>query len=193
MKKCFVFSSLSPIAIKIFIIVLLYGGTMAILPAVKTASAQTEQPPISMIIDGDLDPHSPSNLHLASEGIENQKMGKITLEKRDGKLYVNGKEVVRYLSSRQKDGGSSQGNEIRNQLNGKKVLNACIMDALLEHRQFIPDEWKTGFTFFWGTIFHADDGSLNVECLKWDDSWYHYYISFGEAFHGDDLAAVLSN
>ena len=186
--------TLSCITIKVFIIVLLYGSSMVILPAVKTASAATEQPPISMIIDGDLSPNIPSNFRIANEGIENQKMGKITLEKRDdGKLYVNGREVVRYLSSRQKDGGSVQGNEIRSELNGKQVLNACVMDALLEHSQFIPDEWKTGFTFFWGTIFHADDGSLNIECLKWDEKWYHYYISFNESWHSDDSAAVLAS
>ena len=82
-------------------------GNAKIVPVKDPQTAFVAQPqraplPMSIVIDGDLNPNVPSNLYLTGEGIEHRKMGKITLEKReDGKLYVNGKEVVRHLSPNQ--------------------------------------------------------------------------------------------
>ena len=123
---------------------------------------------MSIIVDCDANPKIPSGLYLTGEGTEHRKMGKITLEKReDGKLYANGKEVVRHLSSKQENGKSIQGHKLRKELKDMQVLNACIMDALLANPQLIPDEWKSGYTYFWGTAFRDVDGCLYVEGLYW--------------------------
>jgi hypothetical protein len=50
------------------------------------------------------------------------------------------------------------------------VLNANVLDYLLEHKEEIPDEWKGKIVYFWGTIFRNSDGNRNVRCLYWDGS-----------------------
>ncbi len=121
-----------------------------------------------LTVDCDALPNIPSGLFLDGTGTEHRKMGKMRLEKRaDGKLYANGVEVVRYLSPNQINGKMIGGRRLRTELKKKQVLNACVFDALLTHPELIPDEWKTGRTYFWGTIFRDADGYLHVLCLCW--------------------------
>jgi hypothetical protein len=160
--------------------------------------AEQPQPvplPMSIVIDGDLSPNVPSGLYLTGDGTEHRKMGKITLEKReDGKLYANGKEVVRHLSPNQKNGKAIQGHKLRKELNDKQVLNACILDALRANPQLIPDEWKTSFTYFWGTIFRDADGGLFVGCLCWGGGqWIWYYSWLVDGWSGNAPAASLAS
>ena len=151
--------------------------------------------PMSIVIDGDLNPNVPSGLFLTGEGTEHRKMGKITLEKReDGKLYANGVEVVRYLSPKQQNGKSIQGHKLRKELKDKQVLNACIMDALRANTQLIPDEWKTGYTYFWGTIFRNANGLLYVGYLGWSGrQWGWSYRWLDDDWDSYSPAAVLAS
>ena len=140
-----------------------------------TGKPQPAPLPMSIIVDCDADPEVPSGLYLTGEGTEHRKMGQITLEKRaDGKLYANGKEVVRYLSKKQQGGNHIQGHKLRKELKDKQVLNACIPDALLANPHLIPEEWKSGLTYFWGTIFRRADGDLYVECFGWGGDGWHW-------------------
>ncbi len=159
------------------------------------AKPQTALLPMSIVIDGDLNPKIPSGLYLTGEGTEHRKMGKITLEKRaDGKLYANGKEVVRYLSSKQKDGKYIQGHKLHKELKDKQVLNACILDALLANTQLIPDEWRAGYTYFWGTIFCSAGGNLCVGDLCWrGDGWNWYCSWLAHDWNDLDPAASLAS
>ncbi len=162
-------------------------GNAKIVPVQESQTAFVTQPqpaplPMSIVVDCDLNPNIPSGLYLTGEGTEHRKMGKITLEKReDGKLYANGKEVVRYLSPNQKNGKVIQGHKLRKELKDVQVLNACIMDALFANPQLIPDEWRSGYTYFWGTTFRSARGRLYVEYLCWSGirwlwnfSWLDY-------------------
>ncbi len=138
--------------------------------------------PMSIIVDCDANPKIPSGLYLTGDGTEHRPMGAITLVKRDdGKLYANGKEVVRYLSKKQRDGNYIQGHKLCKELRDVQVLNACIMDALLANPKLIPNEWKNGYTYFWGTIFRGANSSLYVGYLfrdgdrwRWDCRWLGY-------------------
>lgn len=159
------------------------------------AKPQPASLPITITIDGDLNPRIPSGFYLTGEGTEHRKMGKVTLEKRaDGKLYANGVEVVSYLSPKQKDGRYIQGHKLRKELKDKQVLNACILDALLANPQLIPDEWKTGYTYFWGTIFRDAGGSLYVEYLYWNGGrWYWICDWLDYGWSDDSPAASLAS
>lgn len=165
--------------------------------SVASAGPKPEPTPLQMsiTIDGDLGPKVPSGLYLTGEGTEHRKMGKITLEKReDGKLYANGVEVVRYLSPQQQNGKSIQGHRLHAELKDKQVLNACIMDALLANPQLIPDDWKTGYTYFWGTIFRRADGRLCVRFLYWGGGrWDWGYDWLDGGWHGLSPAASLAS
>ena len=113
---------------------------------------------------------------------------------RSGKLYANGVEVVRYLSPNQQNGKSIQGHKLRKELKDKQGLNACIMDALLANPQLIPDEWKTGYTYFWGTTFRRADGDLVVGYLCWSvGRWVWSYYWLGRDWRSLNPAAVLAS
>lgn len=125
---------------------------------------------------------------------ENRKMRKIKLENRDGKLYANGQEVIRFLSKKQKDGKKIEGHKLRQELECKLTLNACILDYLLKHQELIPKEWKKGVTFFWGTIFRGSDGGLFVACLLWINrrwDWLYVWLGSDSDWSGHRPAACL--
>ena len=56
----------------------------------------------------------------------------------------------------------------REKLKGKLVLNANVLDYLLENEHLIPDKWKSGCIVFFGTIFKDKEGCLYVRDLAWD-------------------------
>jgi hypothetical protein len=78
------------------------------------------------------------------------------------------------------------GHNLREELSGKKVLSAIILDYLMAHSELIPESWKkdekgnTIFIFFWGTIFRRSDGYLYVRYLYWNDGlWQAHYSWLG--------------
>ena len=127
--------------------------------------------------------------------------GWVRVEKREDGLYVDGRKVILYLSEQQKNGRMS-GHELREELTGKPVLllHPNILDALLEHPDFIPEDWKNDESensrciFFWAVIFRGSDGALCVRCIffysrRWH--WNYRWLGYG----WDDLlpAALLAS
>lgn len=94
--------------------------------------------------------------------------------------------VSLYLSESQKNGVIT-GYELRKELADKPVLNANALEFLLANPHLIPEDWKSKYVFFWGTIYRDGDGSLCVRCLSWvggrwvwgcrwlDNQWYSDY------------------
>lgn len=149
---------------------------------------------IRIVIDGDETPSSLSNMSLEGDGTNHRKMGPVVLERRtNGKLYANNCEVVRYLSPNQKGNKEIQGHKLYSELDGKEeVLNACILDALFEHPEFIPDEWRKGETYFFGTVF-SKDLMLRVECLGWYEcKWIKTYGWFYDWWDAHKFVAILA-
>ncbi len=122
------------------------------------------------------------------------------VEKRADGLYVNGRKVVLYLSRRQQNGKSLEGHELRDELTGKPVLNANLLDALCDNPHLIPEDWKkdeqgnTRYIFFWATIFRRSGGSLYVRCLyfhggAWSRSCYRLGFGWGGVYPAALLAS----
>ncbi len=65
------------------------------------------------------------------------------------------------------------GEALRKALAGQPVLNAVVLDYLLEHPSLIPAEWRGVCVFFWGTIYRDSEGGLRVRYLSWSmgDKW----------------------
>jgi len=112
----------------------------------------------------------------------------------EGLWTWNPEEVELFISPEQTKGGRIQGHKLRKLLVGKRVLNANVLDYLLEHQELIPESWKGGYTFFFGTIYRGLDGKLCVRCIfeggsKWD--WNSVWIegSFCSNFPVAVLAA----
>jgi hypothetical protein len=146
------------------------------------------------VVDCDADASIPSGYNWTIE--RHIKGGKVRLERRGDNLYVDGKKIVLHLVKRQTGNGVVQGYELRKELeNGKLVLlNANILDYLLDHPEMIPDSWKGKAIFFWGTVYRSSDGDLRVRCLYWDGGrwgWHCGWLGLVWCFSGP--AAVLAS
>jgi len=119
------------------------------------------------------------------------------VEKRADGLYVNGRKVILYLSKRQMKGKQFTGHELREELTGKPVLNANLLDAIADNPHLIPEDWKkddngnTRYIFFWATIYRNSNGVLSVRylCFNGSDTTTRCYWLVGDWFV--DYPAVL--
>ena len=125
-------------------------------------------------------------------------IGGAIVQKRDDGLYVDNLKVILHLSERQQGGKHLKGYELREELTGKPVLNANVLDALYENPYLIPESWKKDengkirYIFFWGTIFRHRVGSLNVRYLDFSGRWQWDWHWLGHDWRSDYPAAVLA-
>ncbi|MAG11703.1 MAG: hypothetical protein CMI52_02750 [Parcubacteria group bacterium] len=110
--------------------------------------------PNRIIIDCDADPFIPD-----SWSVEEHRKG--------GQLEWNCENVELWLSQEQQS-SSIQGHQLRKQMAEKRVFNANVLDHLLTNPHIIPEEWKSQYIFFWGTIYRNRNGRLYVRSLYWD-------------------------
>lgn len=105
----------------------------------------------------------------------------------------NPARVTLYLSAEQKRKKSIEGHELRKELAEEPVLNANVLDYLLERTHLIPKEWKRTPVFFWGTIYRNPDSNLRVRFLYWEHNEYWEWgaVSLGHEWHDDGPAAIL--
>ena len=118
---------------------------------------------IQLIIDCDADPFVPDGWKVE----EHQKGGSFK--------WDPAQTLLHFFRSR-RGGKVITGNEIREELAGKPVLNANVLDFLLKYPDLIPDEWKAWgpgclSIFFWGTIYSGSRGYPIVRCLYFDNAW----------------------
>ncbi len=144
---------------------------------------------VESLIDCDTNPFVPKDWE-----VEEHKKG--------GKLVLDLSKVRLHLSPNQQDDKVIEGNKLRKELASEPVLNANVLDYLLAHPELIPEEWKKDecgnnrYIFFWGTIYHSDDGDLFVRCLSWYGGawkwrWDSYWLD--DDWSGRDPAAVLAS
>lgn len=175
------------------------GSLSRFLDTLKVPETQDQNPAtLKAEIDTDLDPKLPFD---GAKIEKHEKGGKVTIERRGDELFVGGKSVVLHRSDRQQNGKWIRGHDLCEELTGKPVLNACVLDFLLENTSFIPDSWKkdddgnTIYIFFWGTIYRDSHGHLYVRYLYWSGgAWNHGYRGWlGHGWHGYDPAALLAS
>ncbi len=133
------------------------------------------------IIDCDADPYVPDGWEVE----EHTKGGQFEFEFQ---------KIILYINNVQQNGHVIVGNKFRENLKGKSVLNANVLDFLLAHPDLIPHGWKDKHVFFWGTIYRGSDGRLYVRCLGWDDcrwGWNDYWL--GGGFDACDTCASLAS
>ncbi len=126
--------------------------------------------------------------------------GWVIIEKRADGLYINGRKVTLHLSKRQMGGKAIGGHDLREELTGKPVLNANILDALYENPHLIPEDWKTDadgnirYIFFWGTIYRSSGDDLYVRYLCFRDGvWDRRCGWLGDDWGGYSPAAVSAS
>jgi len=139
-------------------------------------------------------------LSLDGERTEHRAMGILTFENRNGKLYADDIEIIRYLPLNLQNGNAVNGHELRKELEEeqKQVLNACVFDALITHPKLIPDSWRIGHTYFWGTVFNLfrffeGKNNLVVKFLYWAGmGWDWRYGWLDDKCHMYSFAACLA-
>jgi hypothetical protein len=117
-----------------------------------------------------------------------------------GKFKWDPARVSFYLSDQQCPySHGMEGDKLRKELEGKPVLNANVLDYLLKNPQCIPEEWKSKYVFFWGTIYRDLGGDLTVRCLCWSvDQWSCSSHSLddqgwtGQGWNAWEVAAVFT-
>lgn len=141
------------------------------------------------VIDCDADPFVPDGW-------------KVVEHIKGGQFEWNPTSVKLYLSESQKSGKSVNGNKLRKELEGQKVLNANVLCYLLYYRD-IPDEWKGKKILFWGTIYRGAGGLyvLCLYCRRGEWTWGYYWLGsrwfwknvdyYG--FNDNDPAVVLAS
>ncbi len=140
-------------------------------------------------IDTDATPNLLSGWKVNSH----QGMGEIRLELRDGRLFANDREVTRYLSERQKT-GYIRGYDLQQELAGRPVLNATVLDYLLAHPELIPEDWKGKAVYFWGMVYRGSGGKLCVRYLFWSGGRWDWVYDRLDCFWGSsEPAAVLAS
>ncbi|MEX2090624.1 MAG: hypothetical protein WD989_00625 [Candidatus Paceibacterota bacterium] len=111
------------------------------------------------------------------------------------------RKIVLHLSERQMNGKYLKGYKLREELSGKPVLNANVLDALAENIDLIPEDWKRDekgnirFIFFWGTIYrNPDTDYLYVRYLYFNDgTWLRDYGWLDLDWLALDPAALLAS
>ncbi len=108
-----------------------------------------------------------------------------------GQFTWNPEKVKFFLSANQKEGTSIEGNDLRKELKNKPVMNANLLDYLLDHPHLIPPEWRFNkgnfrYIYFWGTIYtsHAE--------THFDHKLFVRYLCFKEG-HWKDALELLGN
>ncbi len=116
-----------------------------------------------------------------------------------GQIEFDPSKITLYFSKRQKNGKTIVGHDLRKELKGKPVLNACVLDHLLANTHLIPDSWKknekgeTLYHFFWDTVYRDSNGSLCVRSLYWrGDGWNWDYGWLDDEFDGQNPAILAS-
>ncbi|PIP34473.1 hypothetical protein COY54_00555 [Candidatus Falkowbacteria bacterium CG_4_10_14_0_8_um_filter_41_36] len=110
----------------------------------------------------------------------------------DRQHKFNPTNIFLYQSKKQLK-GSIKGDELRQELEGQRVLNVNVLDCLLAHPDLIPEEWKEKYIFFFGTIYRNSRGNLFVRYLRWNGSeWIWICLWLVSGFPANCFSAVAS-
>jgi hypothetical protein len=94
-----------------------------------------------------------------------------------------GMTLLHYADDQTVVGGIS-GHDLRKLVAGKPVLNASVLDFLLERPHLIPPSWKAALVHFWGTVYRDPAGHACVRHLRWEDG---KWLSGRTWLGGDDV------
>ncbi len=114
------------------------------------------------------------NHEIDTDRIPNSIFDHLKIKKHQGcgKIMLDFSKISFYLSEKQKTGTTSFDN-LSKELEGKKVMNECVLTYLFRNPHLIPEDWKKDsegkarHIFFWGTVFQ-DSGCLFVPYLYFD-------------------------
>lgn len=106
-------------------------------------------------------------------------------------------KIILFLPKRQYE-SRINGHELRKELEGQPVLNACVLSYLHLRQALVPTSWMrkhpTFSVYFWGTIYRLPHG-LCVRSLTYSNvsnDWMWAYNMLDSDFHLYQPAAILA-
>jgi hypothetical protein len=132
-------------------------------PQVQTSATPTQA---HGVINLEADPFVPNGW-----AVEEHKMGG---------LFDFGKSKIELFRTKKQQCGYVVGYNLREELAREPVLNANVLDYVIEHPEFIPEDWKGKYVFFWGTVYICSLGRQCVRYLHWSNnrwSWHYRLLS----------------
>jgi hypothetical protein len=129
------------------------------------------------LIDLDADPFVPNRW-------------KVEEHRKGGQFKWDASKVSLYLSKKQQR-GVIEGNKLRDELKGKPVYNANLLDYLLKNPHLIPEEWKDKYVFLWGTVYRDSGGNLCVRYLYWSGDGWGWGSDWLDSDWGDGRPAAV--
>ena len=113
----------------------------------------------SYAIDCDVNPSCPDDWQI----VEHKKGEQLNWDSKNASLFLASEQKKRAI----------KWSTLRKKIEGRPILNACVLDCLLEHPDLIPKEWDSSYfkmAVFWGTIYQDSSGELHVRCLCRDSA-----------------------
>ncbi len=115
--------------------------------------------------------------------VENRKNGIINFYFQNISLYLTNEQ----------ESGVINGYDLIERLAGKTLMNENVLNYLLKHPEFIPEECREKKTFFLGTIYRHQPGILVVRFLHFDGlDWGWDIVNLDSNFGFDDPIAILN-
>lgn len=134
---------------------------------------------------------------------------KVVIQKENGNVYINGKQLGLYRSIHQQQNGNTQQTElgvsVLTEVEKLPVQNATLCDFLTAHPEYVPEAWKERdgsgkpiFVCFWNSLFREPKPTAHgisrgfVRCGSWDNGhWFPGYICLGRVWLSNRLAAIF--
>lgn len=118
-----------------------------------------------------------------------------THPKRTDVVRIDMTKVERVLALKEGDSSiTGHENLERLQATGRTLLDVRVLEELWKNKHLIPESWKQGVTYFWGTIFRDGLDGLCVACLCWVGSWWRWgYGWLGSGWDSYGPAACLAS
>jgi hypothetical protein len=124
-----------------------------------------------------------------------QVSGLVSVENRDGDLYVDNRKIELIATQDQRCG--SIGRNVLSELEGRQLLHPNIIDALLQNTHLIPENWKPTKKlhrtniFFSAVQFSSHGRQGYIRLLYWHEgSWCNAFKWSGDGWFQSDLTAV---
>jgi len=115
---------------------------------------------------------------------------------KSGLMEWDPRKVTLYCSPDQESNKGVSGRDLLQELSGKPVLNANVLDSLLANPEYIPEEmWEGNFVFFWGTRYYHPNGYVVVRYLARSGGvWYPFWTKIDNLLlFNHHLAAMIKD
>lgn len=84
--------------------------------------------------------------------------------------------------------------EVKEETKDMRVANWAVLQYLHEHPEHFPEEFKSYWCYFFGTLLRVGDGDWSVPCSSWDGSKFYRCADWlSGRWDSDDRVVLLDD